>query len=464
MSSTRHAAEGDTFRQERYASSEAYRSSLNGLQVAKRCALLNRTDPELGALVWFIQERSLSDPFCVGGRLGAVEAIATELLSAANWNPPGAVQCHIEDWTIGGDGPDPFELVTIPASDAIARSRATSDLATALRKLALDPSSVPTELPVLGSAWRSTLVRYRDRCRSEISKALAPTSAADRVAKGLRFARETRKLVLITGCSRIGKSATAKAACAASSGEVRYVLTPENSDMESLYRAIAKALGVADARSYTAAQVREHIERMLMSSRLMLVFDEAHNLFSRLRRITQAPQRVMWLRRLIDSDVPMAFVALPEFETRLQRCVAQLDWDAHQITDLICKKVELDHKLTPEDFEILVFRIAPEFSDYAKKLISSSARGQHGAQYIVDIVAVARHTAANASRLMPSDEDVRLAIGDRPQFVVAHPVRSRREKDSSRMELSLPGMAPGASRLHALRTPSADPLLVSPRA
>jgi hypothetical protein len=452
MSSTRHAAEGTPFRQERYASSEAYRTSLNGLQVAKRCALLG-TDPELAALIWFIQDRSLSDPFCVGGRLGSVEAIAAELLWEANWSPPTS-SCYVEDFSEGRHG---FELVSTPIADALARTRVTSELADALRKLALDPSSVPAELPGIGAKWRSVLEQYRDTCRKEIMKPLAPTSVTQRTVAALHFARETRKLVLVTGRSRLGKSVTSKAVCAASSGGVRYVLTPENSDMESLYRAMAKSLGVADARSYKSVDVREHIERMLMASRLMLVFDEAHNLFSRLRRVTQLPQRVLWLRRLIDSGIPMAFVALPEFETRMERCVTQLDWDAHQITELICHMEELDEKLTTDDFDTLVARIGSDLSDKAKTLIAGRASLQHGAQCVVDIIDVARHTAAKAGRRSPSDDDVREAIGDRPQFFTGKP-SPKRPKEEPKPDQPDLGLSLGARRMHGVRTLPADPL------
>jgi hypothetical protein len=453
MSSTRHAPEGSPFRQERYASSEAYKTSLNGLQVAARCSLLE-ADRDLAEILWFLQERSLSDPFCIGGRLGSVEAIAADLLQEANWKSR-PVKTWVENWS---DPDKAGEWVEA----AVDHSEAKSRLAVALREIALNPLSPVASLPGLGEGWRRVVRQYSEKCRDGIKKNLAPTTTAKRVADALRFARETRKLTLIVGRSRLGKSAAAKSFCAASLGMARYVPTPETGDVESFYRAIAKSLGVADAQSYKAADVRDRIERMLMTSRLMLVFDEAQNLFSGLRRVTRQPLRVMWLRRLIDSGVPMAFVALPEFETRIKRCAEQVDWDAAQITDLICRKEELGESLTSEDFEVLVARVAPELSDKAKALVAGSASGQHGAQYVVDTVAVARHTASKANRAKPSDDDVREAIGVRPQFFRPKPTRPRLPKSATVSAHRAPACGAGAVPLRSSRIHPAQPLQAVP--
>lgn len=186
--------------------------------------------------------------------------------------------------------------------------------------------------------------------------------------------------------------------------------------MGSFYRSIAKALGVADSLSRKDTEVRELVERTLQTSRLMLVFDEAHNLFSGCRRLRREPGRILWLRRLVDGGVPIAFVALPDFKTRVARYVDQLDWDAAQITDIIARECVLPGELLPADFELLVARLAPDFSASTKSVIASAAKGQRGAQYVADVVRVALHLAQKAGRPAPSDADVADAIGGRPQF------------------------------------------------
>ena len=57
MSSTRYTTEDIQLRQERWASNPECTTAINALLAAKRIALLE--DPELRAVLWFIQMRSL---------------------------------------------------------------------------------------------------------------------------------------------------------------------------------------------------------------------------------------------------------------------------------------------------------------------------------------------------------------------------------------------------------------------
>jgi hypothetical protein len=409
MSSTRHAAPGIPFRQERFASSEAYRTSLNALLVAKRCTAL-RHDQGLQELIWLIQEQSLADPFNVGNRAGSIDKVAEDLLALVGYKVP-TVQVFVEDLDNGTDS-----WVESTGEEQKIAGQVVADLVRALSELALDPRAPATTMPGLGKAWRDVLTAYHAQIKQTAKQSVAATSALKSVVDALRFTRETGMPTLTMGVSRLGKSAGAKTFCAASGGLVRYVLTPEDNDMGSLYRAAAKAIGSADSPGMKAEDVRERVERTIHSSRLMLVFDEAHNLFSGGRRVVKPPQRVLWIRRLIDGGVPVAFVALRDFESRIERYVEQLDWDAAQITDLIARKVKLPDELSPSDFELLVARLAGDFPASSKTLIASAAKGQRGAQYVTDVVRSARHTATKANRAIPNEDDVATAIGARPQF------------------------------------------------
>lgn len=436
MSSTRHITPGIPFRQERFASAEAYRSSLNALLVAKRCALL-RHDPELRDLIWLIQEQSLADPYNVGNRTGSIDQVADDLLALANY-APAPRKVYFEDLDTGETG----EREGSDASAVAAAMRA--DLVRALCELALDPREPAKALPGLGVEWRKVLVRYREQVREKARQTVAATSAFKSVLESLRFTSETGMPSLTMGVSRLGKSATAKAFCAASGGLARYVLTPEDTDMGSLYRATAKAVGVADSPSMKAEEVRERVERTIHGARLMLVFDEAHNLFNGGRRVVKPPQRILWLRRLIDGGVPVAFVALEDFKKRIARYVDQLDWDAAQITDIIARETTLAPELKPADFELLVARLAGDLPASCKTLIASAAKAQRGAQYVADIIDMARHAAAKAGRDV-CEEDVAAAIGSRPQFRI-QPIATA---PAPRRAVAAPQSArPAAARAH----------------
>ncbi|MCW5549879.1 MAG: ATP-binding protein, partial [Opitutaceae bacterium] len=294
------------------------------------------------------------------------------------------------------------------------------------------------------------LTTHRNRRRDQVKAGLAATSVTKTVIDTLRFSRDVGKPTLTDGRSRLGKSAAAKAFCAGSGGLARYILTPEDNDMVTLYRVCAKALGVADSPSKKAADVRELVERTLITSRLMLVFDEAQNLFSSSARVTKQPNRVLWLRRLIDAGVPMAFVALPDIERRIMRCVEHVGFDAAQFTDLICRRSSLPLNLCGADFAILVERLASDLSASSKRSIAAAANGQQGAQYVIDVLAVARHNAAKAGRERPNDEDVQAAIGDRPTFVYAPGIAPRKR--------GRPGRAPTQAQARPIAMPPpADP-------
>lgn len=424
--STRRASPGIPFRQERFASAEAYRSSLNGLLVAKRCSLLGR-DPELRELVWMIQEQSLADHYNVGGRAGSIDHVADALLQLAGFSPEETTK-WVEDFTNGHS----YEEVQDDGREVYERTR--SDLVSALCNLALNPAeSPPNAMPGLGAGWRGILIAYREQLRATARQTIAATSVTKAVVEALRFTKETNMPSLTEGVARLGKSAGAKAFCAASGGLARYVLTPEDDQMGSFHRSIAKALGVADALSKKDSEVRELVEKTLQTSRLMLVFDEAHNLFSGCRRLRRDPVRILWLRRMVDSGVPVAFVALPDFRKRVARYADQLDWDTAQITDIIAKGVELPRELSAADFELLVGRIASDLSTKSKSLIASTANGQRGAQYVVDVIRVAKHVAEKAGRATPSDSDVAEAVGNRPVFKLApEPVAKRGVRPAAR--------------------------------
>lgn len=430
MSTTRHAAHGIPFRQERFASSEAYRSSLNALLVAKRCALL-RQDPELRDLIWLIQEQSLADPFNVGNRSGSIDQVATELLALAGYTPTPR-RVVMEDLETG----ESWAENSGSLEDAGADMRA--DLVGALSELALDPRRPSEAMPGLGRDWRKVLLGYRAQVKERAKQTVAATSVLKSVVDALRFTRETGMPSLSMGVSRLGKSAGAKAFCAGSGGLARYVLTPEDDQMGSFYRAIAKALGVAESLSKKDADVRELVEKTLQTSRLMLVFDEAHNLFCGCRRLRREPGRVLWLRRLIDGGVPVAFVALPDFKGRVARYVDQLDWDAAQITDIIARETTLSPELQTVDFELLVARLAGDFPTACKTLIAAAAKAQRGAQYVADVIQVSRHLAEKAGREV-AEGDVTAAIGARPQF--QNESSPRRPAPRERSE-SMPSLKP----------------------
>jgi hypothetical protein len=411
MSSTRHAAPGAPFSPDRFASSEKFKTPLGGLLVAKRCALLKR-DSELRNLIWFIQERSLPDMW-VTGRVGSLEQIADELLTHANFAPDASgLWFEHFDLRPGRIQSDHFEYVPDSAESlAEKRKSAVAGLVAGLQELALSPCDELVHLPGMEDNWRQILASYRAKCDAEIRGTLASTSVSRAVEEALVFTRETRKVSLVMCPAKHGKSEAAKVFCGASSGRARYVLTPEKYDSDALYRAVGKALGCATSDGKTAARVREIVERTCALMRPHLVFDEAHNFFSDSKRPTKEPLRVLWARRLIDLGCSVSFIALPIWQARLRRAIEHLDWEPQQLTDLIAHSVELPLGLSPADFQAIVQVRAAEFPADCQRALVTAAKNQPGAQYLINLIDVARYYAKEAGRSIPNMLDVNRAIG-----------------------------------------------------
>jgi hypothetical protein len=381
MSSTRHAKPGAPFSQFRYASAEEYKIALGGLLVSKRCALLEH-DRELQSLIYFLQDRSLPDPFCTGARAGSLAAVAAELVDHAGCST-AAPEIFVEviDFITGADS------VEVRPSDAESSAERRASLVGALSRelcdLALSPNQAPEAMSGLGSRWRQVLTSYRKECDRKLRQTLAETSVRAVVDRALRFTRETRGISLVTCPPRHGKSASAKVFCGTSSGLSRYVLLPEDNDIASMYRAVGKAMGVGTSDSKRAADVRELVERTCALMHPHLVIDEAHHLFPSARRPTRDPQRVRWLRRLVDLGSTVSLIALPTWKTRLALCEKHLNWQKEELTDLITHVVHLPGQMTSGDFESVVEHRRPGWPESVKLAIQVAAEGQLGIQFVM---------------------------------------------------------------------------------
>jgi hypothetical protein len=187
---------------------------------------------------------------------------------------------------------------------------------------------------------------------------------------------------------------------------------PPSNDMRSLYKAVAEALGVADGNGYKAVQIKERIEEVAQRSKIMLVFDEAQNLWTRNMRPKCAPDRVLWINSLINLGVPIAFVALPEFLTWMSICADKTGWSSKQLEQRITIHRRLPDSLSKEDFDVLVRHIAPTLSSATVKFIVGCALEQDGAAFVKKVISAAAYRAAKAGRKAPGFDDIQTAVRD----------------------------------------------------
>lgn len=430
MSNTRHAPEGAPFRPERFASSDAYNIGLGALLVAKRCELLDCGTAEL---MWLLQYRSLPPRDGAAGRIGGVERIAAELLPLIPTKR--VLEEDLDDGSIS-------ECETKPKA---------YDLAAELSKSALDPRTAPAR-----QDWIKPLTLLRENLVTQARARLAATSISAIVWDALEFTRGTSEASLVIGDPRLGKSETAKVFCESQCGLARYVEVPSTNDERSLYKAVAEALGVADGLAYKGSQIRERVEEVLSRSKLMLVLDEAQNLWPRNMRPRAAPDRVLWINSLINKGVPVALVGLPEFTTWMRICAEKTGWSPSQIEQRITIHRRLPDALTQADFETLARHFAPFLPEPAIKYLVGCALGQDGAAFVKKVLSAASYRAAKVGRTQPTFTDIQTAIRDDimpsatslRQALATQPAKPRQSR-SSRQTATAPAPTPSAASVPA---------------
>ncbi|HEY4247828.1 MAG TPA: ATP-binding protein [Lacunisphaera sp.] len=226
----------------------------------------------------------------------------------------------------------------------------------------------------------------------------------------MEFTHHTGEASLIIGDPRIGKSETARVFCDAQVGTARYIEVPTSNDMRSLYKAVAEALGVADGNGYKAVQIKERIEEVAQRAKIMLVFDEAQNLWTKNMRPKSSPDRILWINSLINLGVPVAFIALPEFITWMRICAEKTGWESKQLEQRITIHRRLPQSLTKDDFETLTRHIAPTLSPAVVKYIVGCALEQDGAAFVKKVISAASYRAKKAGRAVPGFKDIETAI------------------------------------------------------
>lgn len=465
MSNTRKANGAGPLRQERYASSQEFERGLVANLVAKRCGVLERAEDR--ELVWFLQLLShqegglkrLAAELCsrfpdklatpAMQRLGAkpgqvynakqVPQVRAEIpdgesdyplrgeiddmvyLSAPN-EPADAADRYTGQWKTERDeylNRAKAEAEKLPvsyeASKFVSRcsAAALANLERHLCDLCLDPA-----IPLVdGSPWYfpnliSTLREYQAEWIAQRRTAVAVTAIGQQVYDALEYARATRRMVLIDGNARIGKTFAVKAWCAQNPGRARYVQVPSTNDELGFFRAIASALGMSCGQSWKAVQLRSRIEDVLQTGQLTIVFDEAHYAFPTSSCRTTIPGRINWMMTaLINYGVGVALVTTPQFIKTQKAIEHRTSWTSEQLTGRIGHYEKLADTLSDADLEAVAKSLLPTGDARCIKALVLYAKSS--AKYLAGIetaVARAKFIASRAQREQVTFADVKQTI------------------------------------------------------
>lgn len=439
MSNTRYADGTGPMRQERYASSQEFMSGLIANLVAKRCTVLERVEDR--ELVWFIQ--------LLSHRAGGLKRFAAELCELFPerlatpamrqiGTKPGQVynagqveQARAEipggafDFRLRGEL-DEIHILTAPDGprdvldnytgdwkrerdsaldhaerhaqkhpvnyraevfEQHCRQAAVAHLERQMADLCLDPQ---TKL-IDGEPWYfptliSTLREYQAAWIAERAETFV-TSIGRLVYDALDYAREMRRLVLVDGLPRIGKSHAAQTWCELNAGCARYVQVPSTNDEIGFFREIAKALGISSGLGCKAVELRERIENVLHTGQLMLVFDEAHYAFPTNNCRNTQPGRINWIMTaLLNKGVPVALVTTPQFFRTQSAIEKATSWTSAQFTGRIGHYEKLPEVMPRADLVAVARSLVPEAAaDSIEALVIYASNSQ---KYIEGIKAV----------------------------------------------------------------------------
>lgn len=462
MSNTRHAAEGEPSRQERFMSSTAYVRGLMANLVARRCELLDAAPDR--ELIWFLQLLSHREgglaaftrellgryperittkamqrlgikrgqvcdaeqvreirkdmprngwgslfPLRDDPRLRSLAEYADEALMDIDDESGGEMRRQREAAKRESEAKIPDSY---PAAAFFERcEEATTGLLGFVEELCLNPEQ-PISSPWYFPTLIETLREFQAAWITERSAGLVTTEIGRQVKEALDYALETGCMVLVDGQARTGKTTATLQWCEQHPGRARYVQVPSSKDESGFYRAIARSLGVSINLNSKAVELRNRIEDTLQGSRLMVVFDEAHYLWPQGTSRGALPDRLNWIMTaLVNKGVPVGLVTTPQFIRSQKRVEQESSWTSEQFIGRIGLYQRLPDTLDEKDLAAVARVRLPEGDDKATALLVAYARSS--AKYLAGIDAVvsrARYLATKTGRDKVTRADVAAAI------------------------------------------------------
>ena len=256
------------------------------------------------------------------------------------------------------------------------------------------------------------LFEYQRRVAERALQGMADTEISKVVFKTLDRALQHRKMVVLEGAPGIGKTKAAETWCESHLGQARFVTLKGCVNKTSIFRTIARALGLAAGYHRGAAGMQVRIEDAIAQSRLMLVIDEAHFLFPQGDRGQARPEMLDWIdTALCNEGVPVALIATPQFRRRLQEAERRTIWQSAQFRRRIRDYSLLAAKVRLADVEAVARRMLPEADGATAKLLSGHALlSEWPLSWLQDAAEDARAVAREQGRDKVEFSDVESAI------------------------------------------------------
>lgn len=295
------------------------------------------------------------------------------------------------------------------------------------------------------------LLEYQRQQEQAAREDFTLTAIAQKTWDTLDFALKFGRMVVVEGWEGRGKSEAAKAWCRTHAGVARFVSLKGVANKTTVFREISRALGIACSYKRKSTEMQARIEDVLLRSRLMLVFDEAHFFFSQSSRVYTRPELIDWVdTALCNHDVPVALITTPQFITCVRRTEEQAAWNYRQFRRRVRRWVQLPEWNTDEDLKAVARKIMPGITAAGIKLALGYAKmsfqGSPGRDIsgLGDVALEARFNAERAGRETVTFEDIETAVRELIQSDeafssrMAKPVKRSRNRRGERAAASLP--------------------------
>jgi hypothetical protein len=291
-----------------------------------------------------------------------------------------------------------------------SREKETFNLERELMEMCINPTwDLSAGGPWYFAALVDVLLEYQAEYILTRKDAFSSTSLSNKVFETLDFAAYSRRLTVMEGEARRGKSFAARSWCEQHPGQARFVEVPPTTDEISLLRAIARGLGLGNFLNYKAAELRARVESVLLTGNLALVLDEAHRLWPMRYQRFASPVRIEWIMSMANAGVPIALVSTPQF-LQSQKIAEKSGWNSAQLIGRIFY-VQLPADLSPEDLMAVAKFALPQADKSTLKAVAIYARSS--ATYVAAIETIstrAAWTARQDGRDAATTEDVRKAM------------------------------------------------------
>jgi hypothetical protein len=240
--------------------------------------------------------------------------------------------------------------------------------------------------------------------------AIFNTAQGQKVFEVLDYTAYCRGLTLIQGEARLGKSHAGRAWVEQHPGSARFVEVPSGNDDVTIFRDLARGLGLGKFLNYKVVQIRERVESILLAGDIVLVLDEAQRLWPQTNFREGYPKRIAWVMTMANAGVPICMISTPQFFVT-QKVVEKNGWNSAQLTGRICHYESLPQDLSPDDLMGVAKAVLPEADAQVLRALAVHARSS--ARYLAAIDSIAkraRYIATRSGRAEATAKDVRKAM------------------------------------------------------